>query len=115
MPGTYEVAGPGNGGPPGFRLCSDSLQKVEQTERRDNVGIMRILITEPGGETLRFVIAVRDTEPGHDSCRPQDERSHASLCVGRSSGAAGLSASNCSGFARRTQSRSNYPQFKVAV
>lgn len=58
----YEVAGPGaeERGPPGFRLCSDSLQKVEQTERRDNAGIMRILITEPGGETERFVIAVTD-------------------------------------------------------
>ena len=38
--------GPGSGGPPGFRLCSDSLQKVEQTERR----IMRILITEQVGK-----------------------------------------------------------------
>ncbi len=37
-------------GPPGFRLCSDSLQKVEQTERRDNARIMRVLVTEPGGK-----------------------------------------------------------------
>lgn len=117
MPSTYEVAGPGaeERGPPGFRLFSNSLQNVEQTEVRDNAGIMRILITEPGGETLRFVIAVTDTEPGHDSCQPEDERSRASLCVGCSLGAAGLSASNCSGFSQRTQSRSNYPQFKAAV
>lgn len=117
MMAMYEVAGPRaeERRPPGFRLFSDSLQKVEQTELRDNVGIMRILITEPGGETLRFVIAVTDTEPGHDSCEPEDERSYASLCVGCSLGAAGRSASNCSGFSQRTQSWSNYPQFKAAV
>lgn len=67
MPGTYEVAGPGEvGGPSGFRLCSGCLQKVEQTQRRDNVGIMRIFITEP---CVCFVIAVTEIGPGHDSCR----------------------------------------------
>lgn len=76
---------------------------------------MRILITGPSGETLHFVIAVADVEPGHDSRRSEDERSHASLCVGCGNGAAGLLPVNCSGFSRRTQSRSNYPQFKAAV
>lgn len=33
--------------------------KVEQTDWRDDAGIMRILVTE---QTLRFVIAVTDTE-----------------------------------------------------
>ena len=94
----WQGPGAGERGPPGFRLCSDSLQKVEQTERRDNTGIMRILITEPGGETQRFVITVTDVEPGHDSCRPEDERSLVSLCVGCGLGIAGLSAFNCSGF-----------------
>lgn len=76
---------------------------------------MRILITEPGGETRRVVIAAADTGPGHGARRPGDERSPASLCVGRSLGAAGLLASNCSGFSQRTRSQSNYPQFKAAV
>lgn len=75
--------------------------KVEQTDWRDDAGIMRILVTE---QTLRFVIAVTDTEPGHDS--------RGSSCVGCSLGAVGLLASNCSGF---SQSQSNYPQFKAAV
>lgn len=64
---------------------------------------------------MRFVIAVTDVEPGRDWCRPPDERSPLSLCVGGSLGAAGLLASDCSGFPATTQSHSNYPQFKACV
>lgn len=59
---------------------------------------MRLLITEPGGETLRFVTAVADVDPGHGSCQTEDGRSRASLRVGCSLEAGGRLVSNCSGF-----------------
>lgn len=77
MPGMYEVSGAA-----GLRLSPDSLQKAEQKQCRDNAWIMRILIVEPGEETLRLVVAVTDVRPGHASRRPRGERSHASLYDG---------------------------------